>query len=125
MAVSQLETEATDDSIREAVQAALAAQGGITVKNEPGSLTMDLGGTVGKAYLAGGLRDKMKMPMQLVVTTASGPGGTGVTIDVHSRGTAGGLMSGGLLGMSKQRKAEQAWLQMAVDAVNALSAPPA
>ena len=87
---------------------------------------MDLGGSVKAAYLAGGFRNKLKMPMRIVVTTAGGQGGTGVSLDVHSRGTAGGVMSGGILGASKQTKAEQAWLGMAVEAIpnRVASGPP-
>jgi hypothetical protein len=106
-----------EPEVRTAIETALAAQGGTTVENAKGRLEMDLGGSVKSAYLAGGFRNKMKMPMRVVVTTTGGSGGTGVSVDVHSRGTAGGAMSGGLLGASKQKKAEQAWLAMAVEAV--------
>lgn len=103
--------------MRTAIESALAAQGGTTVESQEGRLVMDLGGSVKGAYLAGGFRNKMKMPMRIVVTTAGSGGGTGISLDVHSRGTAGGALSGGLLGASKQSKAEQAWLAMAVEAV--------
>lgn len=103
--------------MRAAIETAMTGQGGTTVENQEGRLVMDLGGSVKAAYLAGGFRNKMKMPMRIVVTTAGGSGGTGVSLDVHSRGTAGGAMSGGLLGASKQKKAEQAWLATAVEAV--------
>jgi hypothetical protein len=56
---------------------ALGQQGGTTVENASGRLTMDLAGSVGSAYLAGGFRNKMKMPMRIVVTTAGGPGAPG------------------------------------------------
>jgi hypothetical protein len=100
-----------------AIESALTAQGGTTVENQDGRLVMDLGGSVGSAYLAGGFRNKMKMPMRIVVTTTGGAGGTDISLDVHSRGTGSGAMSGGLLGANKQKKAEQAWLAMAVEAV--------
>jgi hypothetical protein len=119
MAVTQVQSTAPEEQVRQSVEAALAAQGGVTIQNAPGNLTMDLGGTVGKAFLAGGFRNKMKMPMRMVLTTAGGPGGTGLTIDVHSRGTGGGIVSGGVLGAVKQGRAEEAWLQMAVEAVPA------
>ncbi|MGH2662087.1 MAG: hypothetical protein ACRDH8_04655 [Actinomycetota bacterium] len=117
MAIAQAQSTEGEEQVRLSVEAALLAQGGTTVQNVPGNLTIDVGGTVGKAYLAGGFRDKMKMPMRVVVTTAGGVGGTGISIDVHSRGTAGGFMSGGVMGSVKQGKAEQAWLRMAWDAV--------
>ncbi len=117
MAVAQMQTTAQEGQVRAAIESVLAAQGGVTVENVPGRLVMDLGGSVQGAYLAGGFRNKMKMPMRIVVTTAGGAGGTGVSLDVHSRGTGGGIMSGGILGANKQTKAEQAWLAIAVDAV--------
>lgn len=117
MAVAQTQSTATESEVRAAIESALAAQGGTAVENVEGRLVMDLGGTVGSAYLAGGFRDKMKMPMRIVVTTAGGAGGTGVSLDVHSRGTGSGIMSGGLLGARKQKKAEETWLAMAVEAV--------
>ena len=117
MAVAQIQTTSSESEVRAAIEAALAPQGGTVIENEEGRLVMDLGGTVGSAYLAGGFRNKMKMPMRIVVATAGSEGGTGVSLDVHSRGTAGGAMSGGLLGASKQKKAEQAWLQIAVEAI--------
>jgi hypothetical protein len=123
VAVAQTQTTSIEPDVRAAIEAALAAQGGITVENQEGRLVMDLGGSVGSAYLAGGFRNKMKMPMRIAVTTAGSTGGTGVSLDVHSRGTAGGAMSGGLLGASKQKKAEQAWLAMAVEAIPNKVAP--
>jgi hypothetical protein len=117
MAVAQTQSTSKEPDVRTAVEAALTAQGGTTVENQEGRLVMDLGGSVKSAYLAGGFRNKMKMPMRIVVTTTGGSGGTGISLDVHSRGTAGGAMSGGLLGASKQKKAEQAWLASAVEAV--------
>jgi hypothetical protein len=117
MAVGQMQSTSNEPEVRGAIETALAAQGGTTVENNEGKLVMDLGGSVGAAYLAGGFRNKMKMPMRIVVTTAGGAGGTGVALDVHSRGTGSGAMSGGLLGASKQKKAEEAWLAMAVEAI--------
>jgi hypothetical protein len=117
MAVAQVQSSAQEETVRTAIEQALQAQGGTTVESRPGVLTMDLGGSVKSAYLAGGFRNKMKMPMRIVVTTAGGAGGTGISLDVHSRGTGSGAMSGGVLGAVKQGKAEQAWLAMAVDAI--------
>ena len=107
MAVGQVQSTASEERVRAAIELALQAQGGATLQNQHGRLVMDLGGTVGKAYLVAGFRDKMKMPMEIVVTTAGGPGGTGAALDVHGRGTGSGFMSGGFLGRSKQHKAEQ------------------
>lgn len=117
MTVAQTQSTSSEQEVRGAIEAALAAQGGRTVENGEGRLVMDLGGSVGAAFLAGGFRNKMKMPMRVVITTSAAAGGTGVSIDVHSRGTAGGALSGGMLGASKQGKAEKAWLEMALEAV--------
>jgi hypothetical protein len=117
MALWQVRSTSPEPEVRSAIEAALAAGGGTTVENQESRLVMDLGGSVKAAYLAGGFRNKMKMPMRIIVTTAAGPGGTGVSLDVHSRGTAGGAMSGGVLGASKQGKAEKAWLEVAVQAI--------
>jgi hypothetical protein len=124
MAAAQVQSTAHEEAVRSAIERSLRAQGGTTVGSRPGQLVMDLGGTVKSAYLAGGFRNKMKMPMRIVVSLASGPGGTGIAVDVHSRGTAGGVMSGGWLGAVKQGKAEEAWLGMAVDAVPDKAATP-
>jgi hypothetical protein len=117
MAVAQVQSTADEGAVRSAIEQSLQGQGGITVESRPGHLVMDLGGSVKSAYLAGGFRNKMKMPMRIVVTMTSAPGGTGIAVDVHSRGTAGGVMSGGWLGAVKQRKAEETWLGIAVDAI--------
>jgi hypothetical protein len=117
MAVAQTQSTSKEPEVRAAIESALAGQGGTTVENQDGRLVMDLGGSVKSAYLAGGFRNKMKMPMRIVVTTTGGSGGTGISLDVHSRGTAGGVMSGGILGASKQTKAEKAWLAMALEAI--------
>jgi len=117
VAEAHVQSTAGEEAVRSAIERTLQAQGGTTVESRPGVLSMDLGRSVGSAYLAGGFRNKMKMPMRIVVTGAGGADGTGITLDVHSRGTGSGAMSGGWLGAVKQRKAEQAWLAMAVDAV--------
>jgi hypothetical protein len=117
MAVAQVQSTASEDQVRAGIEAALAPQGGATVVNQPGQLVMDLGGSVKSAYLAGGFRNKMKMPMRIVVTLSGGAGGTGATLDVHSRGTGSGFASGGWLGAIKQNKAEEAWLAIAYEAV--------
>jgi hypothetical protein len=126
VAEARVQSTAGEEQVRTAIERALAAQAGTTVDSRPGVLSMDLGGSVRSAYLAGGFRNKMKMPMRIVVTTVGGPGGTGITVHVHSRGTASGAISGGLLGASKQRKAEGAWLAMAAEAIpdKVDSAPP-
>jgi hypothetical protein len=124
MAVGQIQTTTQEPQVRAVVEQAMAAQGGQTVQNQEGQLVMDLGGSVGSAYLAGGFRNKMKMPMRLVMSTASGEAGTGVTVDVHSRGTGSGIMSGGWLGAMKQDKAERAWVQVALNAITAQAAGP-
>jgi hypothetical protein len=117
VAVAKTQSASAEADVRAAIESALSAHGGSTVENQEGRLVMDLGGSVQAAYLAGGFRGKMKMPMRIVVTTASGAGGTGIELDVHSRGTAGGAMSGGLLGARKQGKAEKEWLEMATQAI--------
>jgi hypothetical protein len=117
VAEAHVQSTAGEETVRSAIEQALQAQGGTTVESLPGVLSIDVGGSVKSAYLAGGFRNKMKMPMRIVVTAAGGADGTGITLDVHSRGTGSGAMSGGWLGAVKQRKAEQAWLAMAVDAV--------
>ena len=123
MAVAAIQTTLQEADVRTVIEQALVAQGGKTIENQPGRLIMDLGGSVGSAYLAGGFRNKMKMPMRIIVQTSGGAGGTGIALDVHSRGTASGAMSGGLLGASKQKKAEQEWLRIAVEAVPNQSPP--
>jgi hypothetical protein len=125
MAVTQAQSTSPEEQVRQTIEAALQAQGGTTVQSVPGNLTVDVGGSVGKAYLAGGFRNKMKMPMRVVVTTAGGGGGTGITIDVHSRGTGSGFMSGGVMGSVKQGRAEQEWLRIAWEAIpGRVEAPP-
>ena len=119
MATAQAQSTSDEVGVRTAIELAMKGRGGVTVENQAGLLAMDIGGSVGKAYLAGGFRDKMKMPMRLEVRTVGGPGGTGVTIDVRSRGTGGGFWSGGILGSMKERKAEQLWLDAALEAIPA------
>jgi hypothetical protein len=125
VAEDHVQSTAGEEQVRSAIEEAMRSQGGTTVESRPGLLSMDLGGSVGSAYLAGGFRNKMKMPMRIVVTAAGGAGRTGITIEVHSRGTGSGAVSGGWLGAVKQRKAEQAWLAMAEDAIPERVAPPA
>ena len=116
---------AGDVEIRTAVELALKNRGGTSVENGPGVLVMDLGGTVGKAFLAGGFRDKMKMPMRLTLRTEADAAGTRVTVEVGSRGTGGGFGSGGIMGMMKERKAERIWVDAALEAVpQKADAPP-
>ena len=117
MALWQVRSTSPEPEVRSAIEAALAAGGGTTVENQESRLVMDLGGSVKAAYLAGGFRNKMKMPMRIVITTSGDAGDTGVSLDVHSRGTAGGAISGGMLGAKKQGKAEKAWLEVAVEAI--------
>jgi hypothetical protein len=117
MAEASVQSTSSEEHVRAAIEQTLRAQGGVTVENQPGRLVMDLGGSVGSAYLAGGFRNKMKMPQRMTVTLAGGEGGSGITLEVTSRGTGSGGASGGLLGLSKQKKAEQAWLGIAVDAI--------
>jgi hypothetical protein len=124
MAIAQMQTTAREEHVRASIESVLTAQGARTVENAPGRLVMDLGGSVKAAYLAGGFRGKLKMPMRIVVSTVGGPGGTGLTLDVHSRGTGSGVASGGWLGAVKQDKAEKIWLQMALDAVAQVSGGP-
>ena len=118
---AEAKSTANELEIRTAVELALKNRGGTTVENANGVLLMDLGGSVGKAFLAGGFRDKMKMPMRLTVRTTPDAAGTQVSLEVGSRGTGGGFGSGGIMGMSKQRKAEAIWLDAAIEAVPARS----
>lgn len=117
MAEAQEQSTAQEHEVRAAIAASLTAQGGEVVTDGPGSLVVDVGGTVGKAYLMAGFRNAMKMPMRVTVTTAGGPGGTGIALEVGSRGTGGGYMSGGILGAVKAKKASNAWLEMARSAI--------
>lgn len=123
--VAQAQSTSNEEQVRTAIEQAMIAQGGTPVTSEVGTLVMDLGGSVKAAYLAGGFRNKMKMPMRLTVRTTGGDGGTGVAIEVTSRGTGSGVMSGGWLGAMKQGKAEKAWLELAVEAIPARVGAPA
>jgi hypothetical protein len=117
MAEAQEQSTAQEYEVRAAIAVALTARGGQVMVDGPGSLVVDVGGTVGKAYLMAGFRNAMKMPMRVNVTTVGGPGGTGIGLDVGSRGTGGGYMSGGILGAMKAKKASNAWLEMARTAI--------
>ncbi|MGH2545754.1 MAG: hypothetical protein ACRDHJ_02635 [Actinomycetota bacterium] len=106
MAEAHVQSTAGEETVRSAIEQALQAQGGTTVESRPGLLTMDVGGSVKSVYLAGGFRNKMKMPMR-------------------DRGHRGGWLAG------SREAAEgraQAWLAMAVDAapdkVEAPAPPP-
>ncbi|HYU57315.1 MAG TPA: hypothetical protein VEO00_04610 [Actinomycetota bacterium] len=115
MESAQLQTTMAEDQVRAAILAALTPFDAVAEQNQPGMLVLETG-SVGKAYLAGGFRAEAKMPMRITVATAGGTAGTGVSIQVASRG-GGGLMSGGILGMRKARRAEKTWLDRTVAAV--------
>lgn len=117
MATAQIQTTASEESVRAAIASALSAQGGTPTANEPGVLRVEIG-SVSKAFLAGPFRDAMKMPMVISVSTTSGAAGTGVGVDVSARGTGSGFASGGLIGMRKQARAEKTWMDIVVRAVN-------
>jgi hypothetical protein len=116
---AQAQSTATDEQVRTAIAAAIGAREGRIVSDQPGSLVMDVGGSAGAAYLAGPFRNAMKMPMRISVATSSGPGGTGVSVEVGSHGTGGGFASGGLIGASKHRKGEKAWLDAVLESIPA------
>src|SRR6185503_9271329 len=69
--------------------------------------------------------NKMKMPVLITLAINGGPTGTGLAVQVRSRGTGSGAMSGGWLGASKQAKGELAWMQIVMAAVPGLMGPPA
>ena len=117
MATAQIQTPASEESVRAAIASALSAQGGTPTTNEPGVLRFETG-SVSKAFLAGPFRDAMKMPMLISVSTTSGAGGTGVGVEVRGRRTGGGFASGGLIGMRKQSRAEKTWVDLVLRAVN-------
>jgi hypothetical protein len=119
MATAQIQTTASEESVRAAIASALGAQRGRPVTNAPGVLVVETG-SVGKAFLAGPFRDAMKMPMLISVATTSGAGGTDVGIEVRGRGTAHGFASRGVIGMRKQTKAERSWVQIVLSAVNGI-----
>ena len=124
-AVAQAQSTASEEKVRAAIEQALSAQGGASVHNEAGTLIMDIGGSVKAAYLAGGFRNKMKMPMRMTVKTTGGEGGTGIGVEITSRGTGSGVMSGGWLGAMKQGKAEKAWLDIVLGAIPSPAGAPA
>lgn len=118
MAGIQVRSSAAEEEVREAIAAALLRMEEFKPKvtaNTPGSLVVETG-SVGMAYVAGGFRKAEKMPMRITVTTTSGQGGTGIAVNAESRGTGGGF-SGGLLGIRKQKKGEQYWLEVVRAAV--------
>jgi hypothetical protein len=119
MSTGQATSTAGEEQVQASIEQALLGEGGTTKERQPGRLVMEVGGSVAKAYLAGGFRGKMKMPQEIVITTSGGPGGTGIMVDAHSRGTGGGVMSGSVLGAIKQRKAEAAWVQAVLAAIPA------
>ncbi|HUG87738.1 MAG TPA: hypothetical protein VMP42_03135 [Actinomycetota bacterium] len=112
MAAIQLQSRAAEEQVRAAIAEAVTRMADYqptVASNEPGSLVIETG-SVGMAYLAGGFRKAEKMPMQILVTTASGEGGTGISVEVDSRGTGGGF-SGGMVGLRKQKRGEEFWLE--------------
>lgn len=118
MAGIQVRSSAAEEEVREAIAAGLLRMEEFKPKvtaNTPGSLVVETG-SVGMAYVAGGFRKAEKMPMRITVTTTSGQGGTGIAVNAESRGTGGGF-SGGLLGIRKQKKGEQYWLEVVRAAV--------
>ena len=115
-ASEQVQSGASEEEVRAAIVAAMEALEGVKVtENVPGQLVVETG-SVGMALVAGGFRKAEKMPMKIVVATNGGPTGTGLSVTVDSRGTGGGI-SGGLLGIRKQKQGEQHWLQQVVNAV--------
>jgi hypothetical protein len=123
MATATVTSSASEEQVRTTIVQALAPHGAIPAVNEPGSLVLETG-SVGKAFLAGPFRDKMKMPMRIAVTATGSAAGTSVAIEVGSRSTGGGYMSGGLIGVAKQRKAERIWLDLVMEAVPGASPGP-
>lgn len=111
----QLQSTAQEEGVRSAVAEALTQQEATVTTNEPGSLIAETG-SVGMAYVAGPFRKAESMPMLITVVMSAGEGGTGVSVTVDSRGTGGG-MSGGLIGMSKQKKGEAHWLNIVSAAI--------
>ena len=117
MNTAQAQSTSPEGQVRASIAQALVAKGGRVTADQPGSLVVEVGGSKLSAYLAGGFRNAMKMPMLITVATSGGPGGTGLSVEVRSNGTGGGAMSGGLLGASKQGKGEAAWMQIVMAAV--------
>jgi hypothetical protein len=125
MNTAMAQSTAAEDQVRGSVAQALVGHGGTVTGDQPGSLVVEVGGSKLSAYLAGGFRNKMKMPMLITVLTSGGPAGTGLSVEIRSRGTGSGAMSGGWLGASKQGKGEQAWMEIVMGAVPGLVGAPA
>ena len=106
MARLQIHSQLDEGDVRSDIAAALLTEGGEVVTNEPGYLVIEVG-SVGKAFLAGPFRSTTKMPIEIMVTTSSSECSTSVVVEVGSHGTGGGFLSGGLIGVARQRKAEQ------------------
>ncbi len=121
----QGQSTSQESDVRQAIVNALMPRAEQTkvVQDQPGTLIVDVG-SVGKAFLMGGFRNAMKMPMRITVNTQGGPGGTGITIHVGSHGTGGGYMSGGWLGVVKQRKAEKAWMDIVLQSIPGVIGAP-
>lgn len=112
MAAIQIRSRAAEELIREAIAQAVSRMVDYrprVASNEPGSLVIETG-SIGMAYLAGGFRRAEKMPMRILVSTAGGKEGTGISVDVVSRGTGSGF-SGGIVGVRKQQRGEEFWLE--------------
>jgi len=118
MAGEQLQSGASEEQVRASVAASLGELSEYdpkVVTDEAGTLVVETG-SVGMAYLAGGFRKAEKMPMRITLAMTSGGGGTGIAVNVEGRGTGGGL-SGGVLGIGKQRKGERFWLDRVIAAI--------
>ena len=125
MNTAMAQSTAPEDQVRASIAQALVGQGGHVTLDQPGSLVVEVGGSKLSAYLAGGFRNKMKMPMLITIASQGGPSGTGLSVEVRSRGTGSGAMSGGWLGASKQTKGELAWMDIVMGAIPGLvGAPP-
>ena len=115
-----------EGQVRASIAQALVGRGGTVTLDQPGTLVVEVGGSKLSAYLAGGFRNKMKMPQLITVSSQGGPSGTGLSVEIRARGTGSGAMSGGILGASKQTKAEVAWMDVVMGAVPGMvGAPPA
>jgi hypothetical protein len=115
MAHLDVQTGTDEAQVRAAIVAAVSGDGVTVTTNEPGSLVIETG-SVGKAYLAGPFRGTDKMPVRIQVSTSPSGSGTAVAIEAGSHG-GGGFASGGLIGMSKAKKAAAAWAQRVAAAV--------
>src|SRR6266498_1664496 len=123
METAQAQSTASEPEVRAAITHGLAPHGATPVEDAPGKLVLE-SGSVGKAYLAGGFRKGMKMPVRITVETSGGEGGTGLSVTVAGRGGSG-FMSGGVMGAVKERNAERNWVQLTLQAVPALVVPEA